>query len=285
MLPPSRSAAFLGAALLLAGCAGNSASTGSASAPSPAPASGTAPFAGTTAAASATPSAGAAADDTADEQVSDPYENTNRFFYGVNDAIDRYSLKPIAQGYVFITPQPVRSGIHNFLANLSSPVLFTNDVAQANPKWAGTTFMRFMINSTAGVLGVFDVAKTVGYRAHDTDFGITLALWGVPTGPFLYLPILGPSSPRGVAGYAVDAAIDPFNYVPHGYGLVTFNWARFGLGAIDTRASLLADLDKVKANALDPYATFRSLYTQHVRSQVQEARDANTHTTPDWSSK
>jgi phospholipid-binding lipoprotein MlaA len=256
MRPPLRTAAFLGAALLLAGCAGKSA-----------------------------PTTAADAGDAADEdQVNDPYENTNRFFYKVNDTIDTYSLKPIAQGYVYVTPQPVRTGIHNFLANISSPVLFTNDVAQANPKRAGDTFMRFMINSTAGVLGVFDVAKLAGYRAHDTDFGVTLGLWGVPEGPYLYLPFLGPSSPRGATGYALDAAVDPFTYVPHGYGLRTFNWARYGMGVIDTRANLLTDLDKVKANALDPYATIRSLYRQHVQSQINEARDDKRLTPPNWPS-
>ena len=218
----------------------------------------------------------------AEEDVNDPYESTNRFFYDVNDKIDRYSLKPIAQAYVFVTPLPVRTGIHNFLDNLSSPALFANDVAQAKPRRAGDTFMRFVINSTIGVVGVFDVAKSMGYREHDTDFGITMGLWGVPTGPFLYLPILGPSSPRGLTGFAVNQALDPFNYVPHGYGLITFNWARFGLGAIDTRARFLGDLDKVKANALDPYATFRSLYRQHVQSQIDETRNDNRATPPAW---
>jgi phospholipid-binding lipoprotein MlaA len=142
--------------------------------------------------------------------------------------------------------------------------------------------MRFVINSTVGVVGVFDVAKSVGYRGHDTDFGVTLGLWGVPEGPFLYLPVLGPSSPRGVAGYAANVALDPFTYVPHGYGLVTFNWARFGLTAVDTYATLMPDLDKVKANALDPYATFRSLYRQHVQSQIDESRNDNRLTPPDW---
>lgn len=234
--------------------------------------------------ASKSPATGADSADagSGEEDVNDPYENTNRFFYDVNDKIDRYSLKPAAQAYVFITPLPVRTGIHNFLSNLSTPALFANDVAQAKPRRAGDTFMRFVINSTVGVVGVFDVAKSVGYKAHDTDFGVTLALWGVPSGPFLYLPILGPSSPRGVTGFAVDQAIDPFNYVPRGYGLITFNWARFGMGAIDTRASLLTDLDKVKQNALDPYATFRSLYRQHVASQVEESRNATAVTPPNW---
>jgi phospholipid-binding lipoprotein MlaA len=142
--------------------------------------------------------------------------------------------------------------------------------------------MRFLINSTAGVLGVFDVAKSAGYAAHDTGGNITLALWGVPDGPFLYLPVLGPSSPRATTGYLMDVAADPFTYVPHGYGLRTLNWARYGLGIVDTRANLLTDLDKVKSSALDPYATFRSLYRQHTQSEIDATRADNRSTTPDW---
>jgi len=215
---------------------------------------------------SSTPATGDADD------VNDPYETTNRFFYRVDDTLVRYTIKPVSQGYVAVVPTPVRNGLHNVLTNLSSPVLFTNDVAQANPKHAGDTFMRFIINSTAGGLGVFDVASGWGFPAHQTNFGVTLGLWGVPSGPYLYLPILGPSSPRGVAGTALDAAVDPFTYVPHGYGLITLNWARYGLGVVDTYSRVSGDLDHVKAGALDPYATFRSLYRQHVQSQIDEAR-------------
>ena len=216
------------------------------------------------------------------EQTNDPLEPTNRVLYKVNDTLDRYALKPVAQSYVYVVPTPVRTGLHNVLANLSSPVLFTNDVAQGKPRRAGDTFMRFLINSTAGGLGIFDVAKSLGYKDHDTGFGVTLGLWGVPSGPYLYLPFLGPSSPRGAAGFALDTAVDPFTYVPHGYGLKTLNWARFGATAIDTRASLLGDLDKIQASALDPYASIRSLYRQHVQSQVDAAQAPDKITPPSW---
>jgi phospholipid-binding lipoprotein MlaA len=219
------------------------------------------------------------------EQTNDPLEPTNRFFYSVNDKLDTYALKPVAQGYVYITPLPVRTGVHNVLSNLSSPVLLANDVAEAKPRRAGDTFMRFLINSTAGVAGIFDVAKGLGYPGHDAGGDVTLGLWGVPSGPFLYLPLLGPSSPRGVVGYGIDIAVDPFTYVPHGYGLETMNWARYGLGIIDTRAALLTDLDKVKSSALDPYATFRSLYRQHAQSEIDAARADDRSTTPDWYSQ
>ncbi len=216
------------------------------------------------------------------QQTNDPLEPTNRFFYRVNNTLDAYLLKPAAQAYVFVLPIPVRNGVHNFLSNLSSPVLLADDVTQGKPRRAGDTFMRFMINSTAGVVGLFDVAKEVGYPGHDSNFGVTLALWGVPEGPFLYLPFLGPSSPRAFTGFAVDTAADPFNYVPHGYGLLTLNWARFGLGTLDTRSRYLGDIEKVKATALDPYATFRSLYRQNTQSQIEKVRDDNRATTPDW---
>jgi len=216
------------------------------------------------------------------EQTNDPLEPTNRFFYKVDNTLDTYALKPVAQGYVYITPLPVRTGVHNLLTNLSSPVLFANDVGEAKPRRAGDTFMRFLINSTVGVVGIFDVAKGLGYPGHDADGNVTLALWGVPSGPFLYLPVLGPSSPRGVAGYGADVAVDPFTWVPRGYGLETLNWSRYGLGVIDTRAELLPDLDKVKNSALDPYATFRSLYRQHLQSEIDAARSDDRSTTPDW---
>ncbi len=206
------------------------------------------------------------------DQTNDPLEPTNRFFYKVNDTLDRYTLKPVAQAYIAVVPSPARTGVHNALANLSSPVLFADDVSQANPRHAGDTFMRFVINSTAGVAGVFDVAKSVGYPAHTTNFGITLALWGVPAGPYLYLPLIGPSTPRAAIGRGIDSAFDPFTWVPRGYGLLTVNWARYGLGIIDERAAYMSDLDHVKATALDPYATFRSLYRQSIESQVEAAR-------------
>jgi phospholipid-binding lipoprotein MlaA len=216
------------------------------------------------------------------EQTNDPLEPTNRFFYRVDDTLQRYTLKPVAEGYIAVVPGPARSGIHNFLSNLGTPVVLANDVAEAKSRRAGTTFMRFMINSTAGVLGVFDVAKSLGYKAHDAGFNQTLGVWGVGPGPYLYLPIIGPNSPRSVVGFAMDQATDPFSYVPKGIYLHTFNWARYGLSTIDTYASILPDYEKEKAGALDPYATIRSLYRQHTQSEIEAARNADAITPPDW---
>jgi phospholipid-binding lipoprotein MlaA len=213
------------------------------------------------------------------DQNTDPYESTNRFFYSVDDKLDRYALKPLAQGYIAVLPAPVRGSVHNALANLTSPVLFGDDISQGNARRAGTTLFRFVVNSTIGGLGLFDVASSWGIPGHETDFGVTLAVWGIPSGPFLYLPLLGPSSPRALVGYGADIALDPFTWVPRDHGLLTFNAARNGLSIIDLRARLIPDLDRVKAGALDPYATYRSLYEQNLASKIEAARHDSTGAT------
>jgi phospholipid-binding lipoprotein MlaA len=216
------------------------------------------------------------------QQNNDPYEPANRFSYRVSDTLDTYALKPVAQAYVYVLPRPVRGGIHNVLANLSSPVLLANDVLQTKPRRAGDTFMRFLINSSVGVLGIFDVASGWGYGSHEADFGETLALWGLPSGPYLFLPLLGPSNVRDATGYGVDTALDPFVYVPRGYGLLTLNWGRYVVGVIDARSRVLDDLTAIKKTALDPYATIRSLSRQHRASQIEGARDDRRATPPNW---
>jgi phospholipid-binding lipoprotein MlaA len=216
------------------------------------------------------------------KQTNDPLEPTNRVFYAINNGIDSVVLRPLAVGYTYAVPEVVRTGVHNALNNLSSPVLLANDVFQTKPQRAGTTLMRFVINSTVGVAGFFDVASDWGYPFHDTDFGVTMALWGVPEGPFLYLPILGPSNPRDATGFGVDIALDPLTWIGQGSTVADLSYVRYGLTAVDTRAGLLNTLDNIKATALDPYATFRSLYRQHRESVVDETRSDNHTTPPDW---
>ncbi len=215
-------------------------------------------------------------------RANDPYEPANRFFYRVSNTVDAYTLRPVAQAYVWAVPEPARTGVHNALANLASPAVLVNDVFETRPRRAGDTFMRFLINSTVGIGGVLDVAKGWGYPASPADGGMTLASWGLPEGPYLFLPLLGPSNPRDATGFGIDIALAPLNYVPRGYGLITLNWALYGIGTIDARAQVLADLDQVKKNALDPYATIRSLYRQHRNAQIQAMRDDHRATVPDW---
>ena len=174
--------------------------------------------------------------------------------------------------------------MHNVLGNIGAPVQLTNDMLEGKPRRAGDTVMRFAINTTVGVLGIFDVATGWGYPSHDADFGLTLASWGVPEGPFLFLPVLGPTDPRDAGGFGIDIALDPFTWVggPHDTGLKVFNWTRYGLSAVDARERVLDSLDQIKKTALDPYATFRSLYRQHRRAQIEELRNDNRATVPAW---
>ncbi len=216
------------------------------------------------------------------QQRNDPLEPTNRVLYRISDTVDAYTLKPVAQAYVWAVPLPARTGVANVLNNIASPAVFFNDVFEAKPARAGDTFMRFLINSTVGVAGVLDVATGWGYPAHSADGGMTLAQWGLPSGPYLFVPLLGPSSPRALTGYGMDVALAPLTYVPRGYGLITLNYALYGVGLVSTRALLLGDLDQVKKNALDPYATIRSLYRQHVNAAIKTMQDDHRMTVPDW---
>ena len=215
------------------------------------------------------------------EDVNDPIEGTNRFLYRVNDGLDTYIFRPVAVAYRDVVPGGVRRPVHNLLANLSSPVVFVNDVLEAKPRRAGDTMMRFLINSTAGVAGLFDVATDLGYPAHSADLGVTLALWGVGEGPFLFLPVLGPSSVRDASGYAGDAVFNPLTWATYG-GSAAVNGARFGVGAVDARSRLIEPIDEVKRTALDPYATFRSAYRQNRQSTIEETRNDRRATVPAW---
>jgi len=211
----------------------------------------------------------------------DPIEPANRVFYRINDGLDTYIFAPVARGYRDVVPGGVRRPIHNVLANISSPAVFANDVLQTKPRRAGTTLMRFLINSTAGVGGLFDIASDLGYKQHETDFGVTMALWGVGDGPFLFLPLFGPSNPRDAAGFVANFGLDPLTYASFG-GVKTLEYSRFGVGLVDSRERLLDPVEQVKKAALDPYATFRSLYRQNRSADIATTRADEKATIPAW---
>ncbi len=206
-------------------------------------------------------------------QTNDPLEPTNRVFYKVNDAIDTAVLAPAAKAYRYVLPSVVRTGIHNVLENIGAPVRLTNDILQGKPLRAGDTALRFVVNTTFGLGGLIDVGKRLNVPGHDTDFGLTLGRWGIAEGPFLYLPILGPSSPRDAVGFGTDIAIDPFTWIGRGTTAFTIgSWSRTGVSALDTRADFLDPVEQVKKTALDPYATFRSLYRQNRTGKLDTLR-------------
>ncbi len=217
---------------------------------------------------------------TNDGQVSDPWEGTNRHLFALHEGIDKAVLEPIARGYRAVTPHFFRTGVTNFLNNLRSPVIFINDALQAHPKRAGTTAARFGINTTVGVLGLFDPASHMGLERHDEDFGQTLATWGVGSGPFVWIPVLGPSNVRDSIGSVVDIAFDPLTWA-------TFDEAdetraiRTVIGGVSTREGLLDEVASVRENSIDPYVTFRSTYGL-VRESAINNGPANVEQLPDF---
>ena len=214
-------------------------------------------------------------------ELNDPIEPTNRFFYRVNDKIDTYALRPAAVAYRAVVPGAVRRPIRNALSNLATPAKFANDVLSGKPRRAGDSMMRFLINSTAGAGGFFDVATDLGYPDSGADFGTTLAIWGVGEGPFLFLPVFGPSNPRDATGLVGDAVLDPITWASFG-GRTTLGVTRLVLTGLDRRERVIEAIDSIKRDALDPYATFRSLYRQNRAEEVARARVDRPATIPAW---
>jgi len=215
-------------------------------------------------------------------QTNDPLEPTNRVLYRVSNAVASVSLTPAARAYRSAVPEPVRNSITNIFSNLGGPFRFANDVMQAKSRRAGDTLMRFLINSTIGLGGIFDVASGWGYPNHPSDLGMTFAVWGVPSGPYLFLPLLGPSDPRDAFGFAAGTVGNPLRALGSGPGAIAFQWASLGTTTISQYAQNLPAIESVKRTALDPYATFRSLYRQHRQAEIDAAKQGGEHTIPVW---
>ena len=187
----------------------------------------------------------------------DPFERFNRSVYRFNDSLDRHVARPVAVAYVKITPQPVRTGVANFLANLNYPVTVVNDALQAKPKHFAQDLARLAVNTTIGIGGLFDPASKMGLESHDEDFGQTLGRWGVPPGPFLMLPVLGPSDVRDGLGKVADHYSEPQAY----FSNQTLGWGLTGMGLVSKRAGLL-DADAALNRYFDPYIFLRNAYLQ-----------------------
>jgi phospholipid-binding lipoprotein MlaA len=195
----------------------------------------------------------------------DRFERTNRAIYRFNDALDRNVAKPVAKAYVKVTPAPVRTGFSNFFRNLASPTVMANGLLQLKMKEFATETARLVVNTTLGIGGLFDPATQLGLPAGNEDFGQTLGRWGLPSGPYVVLPVLGPSSVRDAFGFAADQFTDPKNYVKDDYT----SWSLTGLSLVDTRAELLAT-ENVLGQANDPYAFMRNAYLQRREYLVKD---------------
>ncbi len=226
------------------------------------------------------------ASDTADYQAyqeqNDPWEPTNRVFYGINDKIDRYAFTPVAKAYLHITTQGIRTHVGDFVTNIGEPGRLIYFAAGGKPRDAGTALVRFVVNSTVGIGGIFDPATHIGYPETDTDFGLTLAEWGIPAGPYLYLPFFGPSGARDVLSLPAEFFLTPTFAAPSSTGLTIFNYSTTALHLVNTYAGFLGPINNIQQTALDPYATFRSLYRQSRASELQLIDQRDTPTVPDW---
>jgi phospholipid-binding lipoprotein MlaA len=195
------------------------------------------------------------------QQQNDPLEPMNREIFALNHKLDNRVGLPVATFYKSATPAPVREHLHYFLTNLHLPVTFVNDMLQGHVERGGEAAGRFAVNTTIGVVGVFDVATDWGMPYHEEDFGQTMGYYGVGEGPFLMLPLLGPATPRDIGGSFVDHYFDPLGYVSWRHKFY-YSWGRSVLGFVDARSQSIDELREIQRSSIDLYATTRSLYRQ-----------------------
>lgn len=211
-------------------------------------------------------------------ETNDPLEPMNRAIFQFNEVADKVILRPVAIGYKTVVPRGIRIAIRNFLNNLKSPVVLMNDLLQGEGIRARDTFGRFMVNTILGVGGLIDIASDAGIPYHHEDFGQTLAVWGVKPGPYLVLPLIGPSGFRDAVGIGIDGAVDPAGrYIAEEYG-IEGTATRFTVDAVDWRATNLKVIDDLRASSLDFYATVRSAYRQRRTREIINGRDDTNET-------
>lgn len=215
-----------------------------------------------------------------DDGMGDPLEPLNRTFFKFNQTLDKRAALPAATFYKSSVPAPVRAGVHNFLTNLNQPITFANDILQGETKRAQETVERFAINTTLGVLGVLDPATQEGIPLHTEDFGQTMAVYGVPGGPYLVLPLIGSTQPRDLGGRYVDHYFNPLNYVT-GHGKTYWSLAASGFSLVDVRSRNIDTLRDIERQSVDDYATLRSLYLQNRQNQINNGRN-DPSTLPDF---
>lgn len=220
------------------------------------------------------------------KELNDPLEPTNRVIFDFNDTLYTHVFRPVALGYRGAVPEFARDRINDFLTNLKVPVVFVNDVLQGNFPRAGEAIERLTLNLTFGVGGIMDVATPMGVPRHDADFGQTLAVWGVGEGPYLVLPVIGPSSPRDGVGYLVDSFADPLDQYLQDNNLTWVAETRFGVTVLTVFESNVDVLDDIKRSSMDYYSAMRSAYRQRRTAQINEATSPGVgwvHFMPHWS--
>jgi len=214
------------------------------------------------------------------ESNNDPWEPVNRKVWDFDLALNDYFLTPIAKGYRYVLPQFVQTGIGNVLRNLRGPTILMNDVLEGNMDRAGDTLARLGLNTVIGIGGIFDVGASANIPFHEADFGATLGSWGIPSGPYLVLPLIGPSDPRDGVGYGVDSVADPFTIKMQAARMDEGNYVRFGVSTVNDQAQRLDEFEELRRSSLDFYAAVRSLYQQRRAAEVQKAIAPNAPAAP-----
>ena len=198
----------------------------------------------------------------------DPFESMNRAVFTFNENADEYVIKPVAEAYQFVLPDFVRTGVTNFFSNIGDVFVAVNNLLQGKPGNAANDIGRFLVNSTIGILGLFDVATDAGLEKNKEDFGQTLGVWGVPSGPYVVLPLFGPSSVRDTAGLALDIKTDFIlnsNQLNHDQKV-----GSTVLRVVNQRANLLNASQLLEDAAFDKYSFLRDSYLQRRRNQVYD---------------
>jgi phospholipid-binding lipoprotein MlaA len=227
----------------------------------------------------AAPACGAAAEDPvasgapeagSDPPAHDPWEPFNRPIFAFNDFLARHVLEPVGRGWKFVVPEFVRDSISRLFVNARTPAVMVNDLLQGKPREAGIDLTRFVLNSSVGLAGLMDPAAAIGLEANDEDFGQTFGVWGVPAGPYLVLPFLGPSSPRDAVGRAADGAAA-------GWGWFVPIWASASITSVDTVNSFsffADDVAKERKEAFDWYAAVRNAHVSRRENQVRDRAES-----------
>lgn len=213
--------------------------------------------------------------------ANDPFEAANRDMLVLNKHLDDILIHHTVERYLAL-PDGIRRGVHNFLRNLAAPTIFVNDVLQGEPERASQTLGRFIVNSSLGIGGFFDPATPIGIGPHSEDFGQTLATWGAGEGPFLMLPLLGPSNPRDATGLAVDVfLLDPTNHI-HFKQHFWWSAGRQYLVVLDLKAQTYETLQGIERSSVDYYAALRNLYRQNRANEIRNGRSAEAADLPDF---
>ena len=211
------------------------------------------------------------AEQTEVKRINDPIEPFNRAIFDVNDFLDRLLIRPLAELYRFWTPSYLRDRVASILKNMGEPVVMANNLLQGDVTKAGTTLGRFLINSTAGVGGMYEVAGGYGLDRQNGDFGQTLHVWGMGEGPYLVLPLFGPSNIRDAIGLGVDTVMSPWKYVVK-YGDTTiedtYTIAEMSASALTRREQNIEGMDALREGSIDFYAQMRSVYRQYRAKQL-----------------